>query len=155
MKTVEKSTSKPCNNPFLGFVAFAKSIDSKVNNGLSVSCYTSSTLGYTCPYSATLANTKNTLLQFFSDNHHQPKYCDCKRNTQMASYTSSTLGYTYPYLATLHPHLATLPSTFGYLSSTFGYPFKSESVAPTGKTGHPLKLLKLFKKLVINQRVLS
>ncbi len=42
MKTVEKSTSKPCNNPFLGFIAFAKSIDSKVNNALSISCYLSS-----------------------------------------------------------------------------------------------------------------
>ncbi len=154
MKTVEKSTSKPCNNPFLGFIAFSKSIDSKVNSALSVSWLHLSTLGYTCPHSATLANTKNTLLQFFSDNHHQPKYCDCKRNTQMASYTSSTLGYTYLYLATLHPHWATLPSTLGYLPSTFGYPFKSESVAPTGKTEHPLKLLKFFKKLVINLRVI-
>ncbi len=58
MKTVEKSTSKPCNNPFLGFVAFAKSIDSKVNNGLSVSCYLSSTFGYP----ATPTTLKRTLL---------------------------------------------------------------------------------------------
>lgn len=58
MKAVEKSTSKPCNNPFLGFVAFAKSIDSKVNNDLSISCYPSSIFGYP----ATSTTLKRTLL---------------------------------------------------------------------------------------------
>ncbi len=48
MKTVKKSTLKSCDNLFLGFVVFAKSIDSKVNNGLSVSCYLSSTFSH--PY---------------------------------------------------------------------------------------------------------
>lgn len=58
MKTVEKSTSKPCNNPFLGFVAFAKSIDSKVNSALSISYYPSSIFGYP----ATPTTLKRTLL---------------------------------------------------------------------------------------------
>jgi hypothetical protein len=62
MKAVEKSTSKPCNNPFLGFVAFAKSIDSKVNNGLPVSCYPSSTFGYLRQHLATPTTLKRTLL---------------------------------------------------------------------------------------------
>ncbi len=57
MKTVEKSTSKPCNNPFLGFIAFAKSIDSKVNNDLSISCCPSSIFGYP----ATPTTSKRTL----------------------------------------------------------------------------------------------
>ena len=62
MKTVEKSTSKPYNNPFLGFVAFAKSIDSKVNNDLSISCHPSSTFGYSCQHLATPTTLKRTLL---------------------------------------------------------------------------------------------
>ena len=68
MKTVKKSTSKPCNNPFLGFIAFAKSIDSKVNNALSVSCYLSSTFvyllsafNYPCQHLATPTTLKRTL----------------------------------------------------------------------------------------------
>jgi hypothetical protein len=61
MKTVEKSTSKPCNNPFLGFVAFAKIVASKVNNGLSVSCYLSSTFDYPCQHLATPTTLKRTL----------------------------------------------------------------------------------------------
>jgi hypothetical protein len=62
MKTVEKSTSKPCNNPFLGFIAFAKSIDSKLNNGLSISCYPSSIFGYSCQHLDTPTTLKRTLL---------------------------------------------------------------------------------------------
>jgi hypothetical protein len=61
MKTVEKSTSKPCNNPFLGLVAFAKSIDSKVNNGLSISYYLSSIFVYPYKYLATFYQPLTTL----------------------------------------------------------------------------------------------
>ena len=63
MKTVEKSTSKPCNNPFLGFVAFAKRIDSKVNNALSISCYPSSIFGYPATPTTTLKRTLLTQAQ--------------------------------------------------------------------------------------------
>ncbi len=73
MKTVKKSTLRPCDNPFLGFVVFAKSVASKVNNGLSVSCYLSPTFGY--PYKhlatfhqhlATPTTLKRALLRFLN-----------------------------------------------------------------------------------------
>lgn len=63
MKTIDKSTSKPCNNPFLGFVAFAESVVSKVNNDLSISCYPSSTFDPPCQHWTTPTPTtlKRTL----------------------------------------------------------------------------------------------
>ncbi len=119
------------------------------------------TISYPCPQLVTLFNFKSSFLLNLNNKHKQVKHlynkglCQKSIKQFVTSYPLPTISYPYPQLVTLYPQLVTLSSSISYPLPTISYPYASKRCFTTLKTNLLLKLLKFFKNLVINQKVLS